>query len=99
MSESLEQLKVIRDGAPDGAEYVSICGNAYARFENNVFLQYVNGQWVNTRESIIYSRLLSDANRIIDLTEALLLINDLSLVTGDEGMQKHIDNLLMERDI
>jgi len=69
MIESLEELKAIRDGAPDGSEYVSICGNAYAKFENGVFLQCVNGEWSGVVTGNIYSRSLSDINRIIELEE------------------------------
>lgn len=69
MIESLEKLKAIRDGAPDGSEYVSICGNGYAKFENGKFLQYVNGEWVYIFTNVVYSRTLSDINRIIELEE------------------------------
>ena len=65
--ETLEDLKAIVDNAPDGAEYVSICGSGYAKFENNVFLQWIHGKWVGMVTGNIYSRSLSDIERIIEL--------------------------------
>ena len=71
MKESLEELKAIRDGAPDGATFISICNTSYAKFREGVFLQYCHGEWVTTGQHSIYSRTISDISARIELMELL----------------------------
>lgn len=102
MNKSLEELKAIRDGATvndvlfDGRYLNSkMCARIIVDDEENPpHFDYDDPLYVDV-EGLIP---LSAVNRIIDLTEALLLISDLSLVTGDEGIQKHLDSLLTERN-
>lgn len=106
MIESLDELKAIRDGAPKVTTIVDIDDDGdvsymYHSDDHPVgqrILDALNGEDAAIEYSDGNIRSLSDINRIIDLTEALLLISDLSLVTGDEGIQKHLDSLLTERN-
>lgn len=76
-SETLEELKAIRDNAPEGANQVEIHSsgnvNCYLRYaENGVFVWY-EGKWIDGNKKLLshcwFIRSLSDINRIIELME------------------------------
>lgn len=77
MIESLEQLKAIRDGAPDGANQVEIHSsgnvNCYIKYTENGIFVWHEKKWFNAIKKELghcwFIRSLSDINRIIELLE------------------------------
>lgn len=70
MIESLEQLKAIRDNAPDDA---TLYDGEYFKFENDEYYRFASicdiQDWYIDLEPSHDVRSLSDINRIIELTE------------------------------
>lgn len=102
--ESLKELKAIINNKPEGATHYLVnqynFTEGYFKLDNfNCLCDYGVKGWVDIGNDISIDgnhcvRDVSDIERIIELTEILSLISDLSLLSGDEGIQHRVDSLL-----
>ncbi|TVU79900.1 hypothetical protein FQP85_22170 [Pseudoalteromonas neustonica] len=68
-SETLEELKAIRDGAPKGYELVCLSGETFYKFEDNSWVGFSHEGFEFVEYEIPATRLLSDINSRIKLME------------------------------